>query len=364
MTRRHGHRVASCLALLALAAGCGTSLDFEASTRVSADGSIVRSARLVGPGKKDEIAARYVLLPGRWLRDTRARPQPGGKEERVTVDVYEMTQTRRPGEPLAPDHVRRSTVSNRTIRNEPRLTVDRGWFVTTFTYDERFTDLVTPEGFERAARELYALACDRLAADLAPQASPPLRVDEMRQAIAASHDPLFERYVQRLHTLGPRAFIADAALQDQAEADMEPEAIAARLVRALPPRVDRDVDLWSSLVDGATKRLGASFDERFARFSDDLFGVYGFLFFQSYGFHVDLDLPGSLVETNATARSPARLVWRFSYEDFWDRPLVLTARSRLWHPWRLTLAAAPIPVFGTALWYRARRRARARYDGG
>lgn len=305
------------------------------------DGSLTRTTRyLAQPSDEEELRTRYDLpAGGAWSSEkaTSFSPVHQREMERIT-QRYEVTRRYSAGETIPPDYVRKAKVTGRPARNEVRLKARDRLFVKTFEYEERFRDIVTPEGFEDAAGRMFALWVGSLGEQLALESEGRIDAAAAAGAVKAEFDPQFTLFLNGIRDQGMK-FIEGEVFKKEIDPLLdEEEEQLARVVSAVPAPPGVQPSAWRETIARAFKSTEDKVEAQMGEaFQEDLFGAHDPA--GAYTFEVAVSLPGALLETNAEKRDGGRLVWEFVNEDFLFGERYLQARSRLFYPGRIALAA-------------------------
>ncbi len=344
--------------LLIASAGCRIAL--EAETVVAPDGTVTRNTRYIADedSDKQELETRYVLPPnGTWeLQKATTHNSYTGKDSEGHIHIYQVTKQSRPHEAIPSDYIRRGKVPTRVSRNAVTLNVQDGMFAKTFDYEERFRDVTTKEGFEAAARKLYAAWIEHVAGQLARELKDGVTLGQARDALTKAFDPLLRKFMNGVRRDG-RAFFESKEFKEELEPALETDQVVARVVQVLPPPTPEQRDAWQQAVRQAYEKVGET-SQSFLEgtgLEEELFGVYGFALFQTYTFKETLSLPGKILQSNATRQKGDVLSWEFSPSDFLWQEYVLRARSRVIHKEPIVLTGIAVLVLLAVAVFRRRR---------
>ena len=336
-----------CLVCLTVLSGC-KNIEFEASTVVAPDGSVTRTTRYVADdSKKGELTTRYELPSGGdWTsKKTTRQDSVTKKAVEVTTHIYELTKRYAVGEAIPSDFVRRAKTSDRVARNQIRLNVHDYVFVKMFDYEERFLDIVTKEGFETAARKLYAGYVEHFAGQLAQESENRISLAQAREKLKVAFEPLLVQFLAGIRN-ERMAFLRSKTFKEGLEPSLQDEQIVDRVVGTLPPPSAEQADAWREAVARAlmkTQNVTGNWED--TALEEELFGVHGFdIFGDDYDFTVGLSLPGKLLESNASKHEHGQLTWEFTEDTFRWKEHVIRARSRLVYSNRIRLAVGAILV--------------------
>jgi hypothetical protein len=231
----------------------------------------------------------------------------------------------------------------------------------TFRYQETYRDVVTTKGLSSVSRQLYQALIEDLANELARIESLEMTVTQLGDLLRAEFDPQFEQALQALIVACMNPGISFEACMQVAESDPrilqvanlldDDTFIVEELIRLLPAPPAYQDDEWRDQIsslwdDSEPERFSALLEEK----EEELFGVNGLMLFESHvPFEIRLDIPGTLVETNAQENEAGTLVWRFTDEHFWLNGFVIEARSRVVHFDRIVVSLVAVLVLLTLL---------------
>ena len=346
-------RLAIVILLSTLLGGCDRPLaEFSAETVIDQHGNVNRTTRYhaISDNKADEVKERYELLPGgSWNQYQHIVDMEDGKQVEFTYLNYELTRQYADGEVIQSDYIQPGPQSDKSAHNEFSVEVRHYGFVDTFRYQESYRDVVTTKGLSSAARQVYQVLIEELAAELGRIEHVELTVAELEDQMRGGFDPIFEQALAVFidACMNPGVSL-DACLQ-ATEKDpgilrvtnlLDDETlIVDELINIIqPPTAYRDVE-WRTqistlLEDFEPERFSALAEEK----EEEIFGVNGLRIFEPYiPFEISLDLPGSIVETNAHEHEAGTLVWRFTGEHFVLNEFVINARSRVIHIDRIVI---------------------------
>jgi hypothetical protein len=342
----------------------GCKIEFQANTMVLPDGGVTRTTRHISSGAEDkELKTRYQLFSGgTWTKGKSTRYDSFAKKDvEAITDVYEVTKHYASGESIPSDFVRRAEVSDRSARNQIRMTVQDYGFLKTFDYEERFQDIITMEEFEAAARKLYAGWIEHFAGTLTQESEGRMSAVLAREKLDVKFGPLLDFFLTGFRSEG-KGFAESQTFKDKLEPRIQEARIIAEVMEVFPPPLGEQTDAWREAVNRAFRKTNDMMEKRWDNtpLQDELFGVHGLGLFQDYGFTMILSLPGTVVESNVTMREGEVLKWEFKDSDFFLKDYVIHARSRLIYLERIVLIAGMlfvlIAVFGMLAWRNRKRR--------
>jgi hypothetical protein len=338
-TRRRPVRGRRLLALVAFACAC--DVDFEATTRVEADGSVARVSRFTKRGSAD--AERVALPPGGSWQEREVTVLRGGKEEKETERVYTVARRFAPGEVVPADYLLRSEDGRYSAGNRIEVGVRDLGLVRLFEFEETYVRDGSPERPARL-REL-AVDLDAVWLDVFPSAFAPGWPGRTREEVDGAAWCAGGPYSRLAHSFRA-ATDPDRAIEDYARdfcRGLEGDAAGLVRIEACAQAVEAAADVDPELPE----------PDPFERDSNSFFETFfaPFEWTTDYSYRSRVELPGFLLSADPGGKRGDGVVWDF---DPRGGSRAMRARSVLLLPGRI--AAATLVALAVLLGLRGARR--------
>lgn len=348
---------------------CTTGVQFEADNVLERDGTLVRAARFYSSGdrKYEELSSQYELpAGGEWseIEDEGTQPvDENAPAQRQFDRVYTAVRRFAPGQTIAPDYIRYNGDRTSAARNEIAVDVHDYWLVTTYAYRETFRDIVTRASFSAAVSDLFDRYVDAIARRIADVSASGVTTEEaairLRQRFGPNFDDALARVARECFVDRTERASCDTrlALDPVVEAALslvdDNEQLAQVLAADFAPPPSMTTEQWSELIVSdvikpAISALEDMLDDDSA-LNDALFGVHGFLLFESYPFELSAKLPGYVSSSNADEYRDGALHWSFESEVFVHSGYTLYARTRWLHMNRVLFVITALVVAAAIL---------------
>jgi len=335
------------------------------------NGNVVRTTRLSASGDSayENLQSLYDLPSGgTWIEieeDSSVITEESAAPSRFYNRIYEVTRSYAAGESIAPDFMRRGSSATNAASNRIVTRVRHYWFADTYQYEETFKDIVTEARISAAVRQIYAASIQALAEEAVRLPDADFTTEEALDRLRARGDPIVERFlnvfraecVDALVTLQAcgEAISQDSELSAYEEIFDDEDFLLGELAAIFPVPAAVDPDDWYDtlslhLLDHMWER--EDLQELAKSLEDDVLGVFGIIWFESYPFELSLSLPGDYVASNADLRESGVLTWSFESEDFWLHEHTLYARSRIVHWNRVLLVLTLLAALSGIFWIR------------
>jgi hypothetical protein len=365
--------VLRCLLLPVLLAfsACGQSVTFHGTSQVHEDGSLTRTSRFES---KFTLSEQYRLPEnsvqfeyGEMFKSYR---NPFTGDDHISSSELKrkafIAARRYPAAAeISGDYVRNAKFADGSAHNSISIDYDGGVFVSFYTYEERFQDLVV---LESVIETIETIRDDWLAfikRGLPENILQHVDQQSVEEAVIDVFIAEIDREVDGLRSQGLDHVYDWLGRIDDGREEYWDE-LNARFVARLG--VDPESDDWDDFVISVlVEPFGDELDEKFEgadgeALLETLFGAHGFELFDNYEFVIKVNLPGEIRQSNGSVTTDGALLWEFSYDEFTWRPYVMTASSRLVHWDRLMLVIVLLVLLALAGARRFSRKSGSRVD--
>jgi hypothetical protein len=256
------------------------------------------------------------------------------------------------------DYVRYAPDHGGESKNRVEFSREAGFFSTTYTYQEVFTDIIDAEKTLAEA----TTGIDSLKEAIISGMSKELGENEKsaQKFAAAVEEHCVKPLLKLFETLyyNPTEFDSAEALYKRETEKLQDELVELyRQGKASPVAVLAFRKKLDSLLSQEQKQ----FEDYLERRGVVLFGAYGCDFDNLFNFRCGVLMPAAVIATNASVKNDNLLSWEFDNLDFWGKQFLLYAESRELHWLRIVIVTlGAVAVIGVVVFIILKRPKRAR----
>ncbi|KPJ48897.1 MAG: hypothetical protein AMJ41_03995, partial [candidate division Zixibacteria bacterium DG_27] len=251
------------------------------------------------------------------------------------------------------DYLRYAPDDGGESKNRMEFSRRSGFFSTTYTYQEVFTDIIDAEkALAEVTTGIHSLKQAIISGMSKELGENEKTAQEFATALEEHYSkPLFQLFETLYYN--PTEFdSAEAVYREESENLQDKLAELYRQGGASPVAVLAFRKKLGSLLSEEQKQFEGYLERR----GVVLFGAYGYDFENLFNFRCEVLMPAGVVATNASAREGNLLTWEFDNFNFWGKEYRLYAESRELHWFRIIIVTlGAVVIIGVVVFIILRR---------
>lgn len=251
------------------------------------------------------------------------------------------------------DYLRYAPDNGGESKNRVEFSRRTGFFSTTYTYQEVFTDIIDAE---KALAEVTT-GIDSLKQAIISGMSKELGGNEKtaQEFATAVEEHYCKPLLQLFETLyyNPTEFDSAEAIYKRETENLQDKLVELYRQGGASPVA---VLAFRKKLDSLLSEEQKQFEDYLERRGVVLFGAYGYDFENPFNFRCEVLMPAGVVATNASTKEANRLVWEFDNLDLWGKEFSLYAESRELHWLRIIIVTlGAVVIIGLVVFIILRR---------